>query len=417
MFILINIVFYAFVPLCMLISVIGLWKNPSNWKKFLLLLGYAIFIISYTYQPLEESGVDLIRYFWDVEYCGRLSLKETIEYFNDGLFVENFLLWLVGHIGDVHLLPAISTTCVYIVACYITCDLATEYSVKRNIGWIILFQFMMIPLVSIINNVRNVFAFSAIILAAYLDIVKQKKNVLILFLYLIGCFMHLSAIFFLILRVICRLAKKSLELVIVLPFVMGPMIMLIHQNRSRFVLNFPMFSVGGSINNGIQLMIQKMYNYMIDETSDYAIIAKNSRYFRTNRGVMMLSAALAIALIFYIVRFNKGIFKQDSKILVFVLLIGIMTLSCNIFAVPNYWRFSAASYVASGLLVVPIAANYKNLPVLIRSVFVLYIAIAVIGLLLQFWFARTTVSFLEWGGKIMVTNIYTIIIKLLARVF
>ena len=90
---------------------------------------------------------------------------------------------------------------VYGVAFYITCDVAEEYNAQSTIPAVIAIQGCMLPFFSIISNVRNVTAFSLIVLAVYLDTVKKKRNPVVLILYILPVFIHSSAIILVLLRI------------------------------------------------------------------------------------------------------------------------------------------------------------------------------------------------------------------------
>ena len=176
--------FGIIVPLALIVAVLGIWKNPSRWRLFFPMLVYVLFVGAYCYIPGTNSNVDLVRYFPEVELYGEMSLSEAFSYADDVLYARDFLFWLCGHLHATHLVPAITTAAVYGVAGYISCDSAERCDAKRYIGGILLFQLMMLPYISIINNIRNVSGFSLIILAAYLDIVKQKKTIWVWLCYL-----------------------------------------------------------------------------------------------------------------------------------------------------------------------------------------------------------------------------------------
>ena len=130
-------------------------------------------MLAYSYMPTTDSP-DLVRYFNEVRVCSEMSLKQVLTTQNDGQFIIYIAYWIIGKLGDVHLLPAISTSIVYGIALYIVCDSAEKYNIEKIIPYVLLCQLMILPFNSIVSNIRNICAFSMIILASYLNLIKEK---------------------------------------------------------------------------------------------------------------------------------------------------------------------------------------------------------------------------------------------------
>lgn len=429
MIILLYLILFLSAPMALCFSVVGLTVNPSNWRRYLPGYIYFFFIGAYVYMPIATSNNDLPRYLEKIAQSGEMTIPQVIKYFDDGLFAENLFFWLIGRLGIPHFAPAFTTAVIYLIASYITCDTAERYHSVSSIKYVLLIQTMMLPYASIINNIRNVFAFSLIILAAYLDLVKGKRNGFVLLLYGIGCLMHLSAIVFIVMRLICNRFQKFFWIVMLIPFFFSSAILFIYEHRSSF-------SFGGVVGNGIQKMINKMYVYLTDADSKYAILARNSISHRVNRLIMMIGVLLLGILIYYYIteiqKKNKqmnirvsgkqynfakllGIQSESADIYMFIGLIAVMTLSCNAFAIPNYWRFAAAFYVASGVIFVPCIKNYNALPFIYKLVLIASVCISGPGLFIQIWRAHSSVDFITWGRNIVFQNIYTILWDLLIK--
>lgn len=387
-------------PIALLVAIIGLWRNPSQWRVYLPLYIYVIFIGAYCYVPMQGSNVDLVRYLPTIEEYGRLSLMEALGYSDDILFATDILFWICGHLRLPHLVPAFTTATVYAVSGYMTCDVAERYESNRYIGGILLFQFMMIPYISIINNIRNVFGLSVIILGVYLDLVKRKKNALIWFLYISGSLMHLSCFIIVVFRILSGLSKKFFEALLLIPAVFSSVIFLLYNNRS-------MFNFGGLFGSSVQRIIQKLYGYLINTTSEYAIAATTALSYVYNRWIMMVGVFLLLILLYYMIRYKRMLFKDNIYFYSFAGMIASLTLACNVFAIPNYWRFAAAMYVLSGTIFVPLLCNRKRLPVFIKTLLLVSLCLGPLGLFIHYWQNRSY-DFTEWAINSMLTNYLTI---------
>lgn len=397
-----------FPPLTLLIAVFGLWWNPSKWRTYLPMLVYVLFIGAYCYIPDESSNVDLIRYLPEIEYYNNLSLKEALTINNDILFTRDILFWICGKLQIPHMVPAFTTAAVYMIAGYMTCDCAERHNKKQLIPVLLLFQLMMLPYISIVNNVRNVFGLSVIALAAYRDIIKNNRNIITIFLYAAGTLMHLSCFVLIVFRILCKYSEKFFEAVLIIPFIFSTLIYAVYEYSY-------IFSVAGALGNTIQTIIRKMYRYLENTTSDYALKATSSRSYLMNRMIMMTGAALILILVYYGIRYNKKLFKDDSRMHSFVGMTAAMTLGCNVFAIPNYWRFAAAMYVMSGVVFVPLLNEYRHLPVWVKLTTFFSLLLGPLGLFIQ-WYSTRNIAFFDME-QIILTNNITILFQIIKGIF
>ena len=395
-------------PIAMIFSIFGLWVNPSKWKFYLLLLVYSIFVVSYCYVPMEGSNSDLMRYLPEVEQYGKLTLQEAFHYHNETLYFRDILFWLFGHLGMPRLAPAFTTATVYGIAGYLTCDVAEQYHRREYIGFILLIQSMMLPFVSIICNVRNIFGLSLIVLAAYLDIIKKNHKPYVWVLYLCGILMHLSCFVLVIFRLLSRFAKSLFEVVLIIPLVFSSIIIILYQYREKF-------RIGGALGDTIQTIIRKLYNYLTNTDAAYSIVSTTHRSFILNRWIMTTGMVLCIVLIYYTIRINKKVYKGNLQFNAFAGCIASLTLANNVFSMPNYWRFAAVFYVLFGVIYIPIYSKKNKMPILIQLDMYICILIAPIGLLLQFWDTRHY-DFMGWFVRCFQTDYLTMLYEILIGV-
>jgi hypothetical protein len=265
---------------------------------------------------------------------------------------------------------------------------------------------MMLPLGSIINNIRNIFAFSFVVLAAYLDLIKGKKTVGVFVLYAIGCMMHMSAVFILVLRIVCPIAKRFLKWILLIPFIFSSFVVLLYNHIAFFEIGF--------FGDYLTKIIDKVYRNMMERDSDYAILAVTSVYQVLNRRVMIFATFLILILVFYLIK--KFVTNENKNFYVFLLLICVLTLSYNAFAIPYYWRFVSALMICMGAVLIVYMINYKKCSIWVKTVYYLLWALLPMGLLLQVRGIYFSADFLEWGKAILSTNLYTIFIGDLARI-
>ena len=395
---------FLLTPLVWVYSVAGLSLSPSHWRKYIPYYIIAIAIVAYSYNPV--GAPDLVRYFEMLDKSSNMTLAQVNEYFHDGLVIKNSIFWFFGHLGDNHLLPAFSVGVVYGVATYITCDLAENYEVTKWIPVILLYQFMVLPLISITNNIRNIFAFSLIILATYLDSVKKKRNIWVLALYILPCFVHTSGVILIFFRVLAIVAKK-----IKIPALCAGIFLSTIINW--LYVNIRIFAGTGGVNTIIRSLITKGYWYINDkETTAWARTVAASGTSQAIRFVMMTVMLIFIVLIYY--NAKKQYEKSScSTFSTFMYLVCIIALACNAITTPQYWRFAAACNIMSAAVFIPILKNWKKSQKYIRIIVMLLTVCMVMLFALYVRSSSYNTNFGDLLGNVFLNNIYVITYRFL----
>lgn len=367
-------------------------RYPFNWKFFLVLFIYSVFVFSYIITPAYEN--DLTRYFQIIDSIRNLSLGGAAAKMNDGLPVENLLFWIVARIGDNHLLPAVSTSVVYGITAYVTLDYAQNEGFLEDAWLVLLLQVLQYSFFSITNNVRNVFTFSIVVLAVYRDLYKKKKDVLTILLYLLPCFMHKTGAVILMLRIMVRFVKKALPLVIGIILFLPSVIIFLYSNRSRITM-------GGVVGRLLRKIVSSAYNYL-SGTTDYADTVSGSTGQALIRMIVMLTI-LILGVLCYL--YNN---TCQSGLNTFCFLLCAVVLATNVFKTPAYWRFAAAAVIASPPAVFWAVRHRDHM---IRLVLTGYYGLAVCRFLLDVLFARSRINFVDFLASSFTSNAYTITAK------
>ena len=388
-------------PLGLLYSFVGFQYASKQWKKVLPVFILTVAAMAYAYTPVFTGNVDLWAYFNMLSICSNKTLVEVVEWFNDGLITENVMFWALGHVGVPHLLPAITVGTIYGVAGYITCDTATNTNSNSAIGRAILFQICMIPFLSLVQNIRNVFAFSLIILAVYRDLVKHDRGITTWLLYVLPCFIHITAIMIVLLRILVVLAKKNLGLVILLTATVPSL-------SNAFVVFGSKIKGLSAIAIFIRTAARKLYGYTSNTAAvDWASQVQSSVIQIAMRCICMTAAIIFLIIIYWMLKNKK---RDDFH--AFLALLCITTLACQPIKTPAYWRFSAGTMVAIGNIYVPLLHEYKTHPSWIRSL--IWVLWGLMGLfaviqLRSFYSAFTRTDYLY---NLLATSTYSIIIDI-----
>lgn len=367
-----------FASLIIIILSILLYFKPKKWKMFIIIYGLIIFIVSYLYIP--QSYTDLYRYFQLLDLCKNTSFSNASyqlnNFYNDNLFIRNILFWVVANYANYHILPALTTTSVFYIGAYVIGDYAQRIKRLQLIAPMLLCEYLQLPLFGIMVNIRNVFAFSLIILAAYRDCVQHKRNINTLLLYILPCFLHTSAFLLVIFRFIAPLVKK-LKYIIPLILLFIPEII----NLSYMYLDrLPSF---------LNSAVLKAYGYLKNDiATDWGNTVINSRFFKVQRFAMILIAIIVIILI-YIAKISLS--KSIESFVFFNLLIWVATIGCNIFTSPHYWRFFSAGILSMNVLIANFSSVYKSLSVVVKILIATLYMSSLFMFILNVW--STSISY------------------------
>lgn len=309
-------------------SLLLFFGSHKQWRA--AITGISISIASFAMYVEPISG-DLIRYYATLDIISDYSLKEVVEYCRDGLYVENFLYWLVCRTGINGFLPAISTSVTYFVAMYITGKTASTYNEEKNIKWIIVLQLLILPFFSIVHNVRNVLAFSLGLLAIFRDGFLKKRGIFTFLLYIIPCFIHVTAILIVLLRVFLLIFREKTYFAICVLFVGLGSAIKIGYKYIQFFSFIP----------AIQRLIAKGYYYFNDANTAYGQEVANSAYYN----MLKLLFFIHVVIIICVVLSRRHRLRAIDSSCMFVwnrfifCTCAAVLFACVQYTTPAYWRF------------------------------------------------------------------------------
>lgn len=388
---LVGAVLLAIPPLQLIISVIGLIKSPKQWRFFCIGYIASIAMIAYSWIPL--STPDITRYFYMLERCASMTLNEINVFFDDGLFVKNYIFWLISRTGNVHLLPAISTGTVYGIASYITCSYCESEDKDQYIPIIMLFQFLSLPFFSITSNIRNVWCFALITLAAYRELYQKKNNAVTLCLYILPCFIHSGGWILIGIRLVCMIAKRFRFIAIIVAFGVASIIKYLYSIISYLP------------NKAVTNMVKVAHNYLFEKDSAYALSVASNIGDRLSRYAAMILAVLVVIYIFLKIK------EQDNKATfnTYEYVVASAVIGFNAFTVPHYWRLSVAVTIGIApvlsMMIDDFYAKRKHYCTFINMVFLM----ACIQLFLQVKTTSGLVNYTQLFTDSMLNSVYVLL--------
>ena len=349
-------------------------RFPKKWRFYIWIYVINLAIIAYSYEPLTTS--DLTRYFDRLDTFAELPLSEVINWANNYIYITNIFFWIAAKTQCYGLLPSTAVAIVYGISSYISCDTAERYGKEYLIKYLLLLQFLFLPFFSIMNNVRNVIAFALALLAIYRDVVQGKRNMTTIILYIAPCFIHITAVTIIGLRVIIDVSRKLKPVIMILVLLLSNVIEFAY-SKIHLVSSIPY----------LEKIIKLAYRYISNEysQSEWATVVANSKWHTAYFYVIMIFALIVIVIVFKnekeirTMNCNGVILKNDADYMMIAFLIAVITLGNSIFYAPHYWRYGVALTIIMGHYFVMLYLNKKTYnEVLI--VLLIFIGIAYFGL-------------------------------------
>lgn len=421
---------FSLVPPLLILTTAFLWIDPVHWRRYLPMYTLIFALLAYSYVPGTNS--DLVRYFEMLDNYKMVSLREAFENTSSSLYVMVFLMWAISKTGCYGLMPMLTTGTVYGVSAYITCDFAEQKGQCKMIPALMLMQFFFLPLINIINNVRNVLAFSLVVLAVYRDIIKRRRNLMTIVLYVIPIFMHTSGIILVLLRFASPYVKRFKELFLAGVFFISGLISFAMNHISLFAWS-----------NLLTRVIQKSSGYASDEYLDteWGARVANSLYYRLYYLTAMIFALLVILLYFRFLKYPgtaeintaertvaAGTARRHGKkrenavrraracetiFFGYVFLIAITVLGCSVFNAPHYWRFAVALTLPLGAIIILVRERYGKREAMICKCLC---AVSVVYLMMNLYRFLRAAEIREWMEYFLLNNPYRIISEVVRNI-
>jgi len=394
-------------PLSLIYAIVGFLWDARKWRRYLFFLVYFFFMFITALTLVENSNYDLVRYYQYMDQAAGLSFLEALNFRNDNLFTMNVLYWLFGRMGYHQLLPAFSVSIIVFSLGYITCDLAESQKAWHLVKYVLLYQFMVMPLMYNMEVVRSGLAFCLITLMAYLDIVKKKRKLWIYLVYIACVFIHNAALLFIVFRLVCLLPKSVRKIALLFPLVVGTLI--------TFAFNHLELFSGYKL---LYTIIRKANVYFYKDIG-YALNTMNNLYFKRLKFVMVAEAVLMVVIaayfMFVISKRRSQIIelsKPEQDFLMFFTSINIAALSIITAPSPMYWRVTTAAYCCCAIYMLPTIRNYRVLPALVR---VSYWGLWLLAIPALYLNLRRILSypdnFITWLEDSLLTNIFTVFFR------
>ena len=377
-------------------------KNPRHCKRYALFIALGLAVFAYSYNPTGTS--DLTRYIETILKARDMPISDYFLQRGDNLFITNTVFWIAGQLNLPHLVPAISVLVVYAVTFYITTDFAVLTGNEKNVWKVMLIQMMCLNYVNVMNNVRNICAFAVIILALYRESIKKKRDALTIVLYIAACFIHESGIILVVIRLVQFILRKRIVIAVGLAAVIPTVVNFLFP-YTKVIARYG--AIGTIISNFLRVSYYAMYS-----TSRWARVVMSSSRHLADRYLSMALCAVLFAAICYLLWQ-----KQGNMMFIFLAMLCLFTISCNVFRTPAYWRMYSACVCCGGPLLLMMDPGRKYRKPVIRLLYGAVLILTVLLFVVHSYSSASDISYIELFEQSLMTPLAVIVVQFFMALF
>lgn len=305
MTILASILFIISPILSMPVVLLGLFLEKKHKRYYCFLLSVMIGIICYYIVP--KQGMDLTRYYEYLDEIRYLPITEALKGISSQTeIITNLFFYAISQLNNNSLVVFFSSIIYYNILFYIIIDYCKiKELTNKQINMIIIYAMITIWIIPNILGIRYAIAMVVFLLAIYLDIVKQRKNIIYKLLYIVPIFIHSSTILFLIMRLILLISNRKTKILIIA-------IIVLISATPDFIFTLTQNLPGANIVESVSKSVQ---NYLIDGKETF-------------ENINLLKIVLAIGFAFALYAIKEKVSKENKLYNYIVLMLALSLAFC-----------------------------------------------------------------------------------------
>lgn len=386
MTILASILFIISPILSMPVVLLGLFLEKKHKRYYCFLLSVMIGIICYYIVP--NQGMDITRYYEYLDQIRYLPITEALKGIsNQTEIITNIFFYLISQLNNNSLVVFFSSIIYYNILFYIIIDYCKiKELTNKQINMIIIYAMITIWIIPNILGIRYAIAMVVFLLAIYLDIVKQKKNIIYKLLYIIPILIHSSTILFLIIRLILLISNRKTKILVI------AMIVLISATPDfifTLMQNMPGVNIVESVTKSVQ-------NYLINGSETFE-----------NINLLKIGLAVGFALALYAIR--EKVPKENKLYNYTVLMLALSLAFC--YSPTLCIRFIDFTNLLFILILVEIGSMKDILKIKNNIITMYFILMLVFSLRTQIIYFKQPESYNNLIPDKITTNIFSIFNK------
>ena len=386
MTILASILFIISPILSMPVVLLGLFLEKKHKRYYCFLLSVMIGIICYYIVP--NQGMDITRYYEYLDQIRYLPITEALKGIsNQTEVITNIFFYLISQLNNNSLIVFFSSLIYYNILFYIIIDYCKiKELTNKQINMIIIYAMITIWIIPNILGIRYAIAMVVFLLAIYLDIVKQKKNIIYKLLYIVPIFIHSSTILFLIMRLILLISNKKTKILVI------AIIVLISATPDfifTLMQNMPGVNIVESVTKSVQ-------NYLINGSETFE-----------NINLLKIGLAVGFALALYAIR--EKVPKENKLYNYTVLMLALSLAFC--YSPTLCIRFIDFTNLLFILMLIEIGSMKDTLKIKNNIITMYFILMLVFSLRTQIIYFKQPESYNNLIPDKITTNIFSIFNK------
>lgn len=386
MTILASILFIISPILSMPVVLLGLFLEKKHKRYYCFLLSVMIGIICYYIVP--NQGMDITRYYEYLDQIRYLPITEALKGIsNQTEVITNIFFYLISQLNNNSLIVFFSSLIYYNILFYIIIDYCKiKELTNKQINMIIIYAMITIWIIPNILGIRYAIAMVVFLLAIYLDIVKQKKNIIYKLLYIVPIFIHSSTVLFLIMRLILLISNRKTKILVI------AIIVLISATPDfifTLMQNMPGVNIVESVTKSVQ-------NYLINGSETFE-----------NINLLKIGLAVGFALALYAIR--EKVPKENKLYNYTVLMLALSLAFC--YSPTLCIRFIDFTNLLFILILVEMGSMKDTLKIKNNIITMYFILMLVFSLRTQIIYFKQPESYNNLIPDKITTNIFSIFNK------
>ncbi|MEE0127103.1 MAG: EpsG family protein [Clostridia bacterium] len=303
MTILASILFIISPILSMPVVLLGLFLEKKHKRYYCFLLSVMIGIICYYIVP--NQGMDISRYYEYLDEIRYLPITEALKGISSQTeIITNLFFYVISQLNNNSLVVFFSSLIYYNILFYIIIDYCKIKDLtNKQINMIIIYAMITIWIIPNILGIRYAIAMVVFLLAIYLDMVKQKKNIIYKLLYILPILIHSSTILFLIMRLILLISNRKTKILIIA-------IIVLISATPDFIFTLTQNLPGANIVESVSKSVQ---NYLIDGKETF-------------ENINLLKIGLAIGFAFALYGIKEKV-PKENKLYNYTVLMLVLSLA------------------------------------------------------------------------------------------
>lgn len=206
----ISLIAFIILPiLSIILLIIGATYSKKYRMIYMIGIAFVLAIIAYKYIPTFEY--DLYRHHLEMDKLRLMNFSRVLKYaISEVEILRIMIMYIISKFNNNNILQFIIAFCGYTIIFFMITDYAKRKNIKR---WVVLlcsiYLVFTLNYIYFISGLWNYIAMIIFALGVYIEYILKKTKWYLYALYLITPFIHISMLFVIVLKVLCKIIAKD----------------------------------------------------------------------------------------------------------------------------------------------------------------------------------------------------------------